>query len=171
MNQPLDPRIPQTSHYCYLGIGANLNNPAKQIQSGLKALATSEMIELMQVSSLYESEAIGPSQPNYINAAAKISTRLSPENLLDTLQDIEQNNGRTREVRWGPRTLDLDILLYDQLELNTQRLSIPHREMTHRAFVLIPLLEIAPSLCLPEGTPLEMFLHTVQHQKVRKYCL
>ena len=138
---------------CYIGLGSNLSHgdqsPLEVLQSSLSALAGTEGIELLQVSGIYSSSPVGHSdQPDYHNAVACISTSLSPEDLLNTLQRIEAQYGRNREQerRWGQRTLDLDILVYGDHCVATDRLKIPHCELTRRAFVLYPLQEIAPDL-------------------------
>jgi 2-amino-4-hydroxy-6-hydroxymethyldihydropteridine diphosphokinase len=105
---------------------------------------------LLASSSLYRTPPMGPpGQADYINAVACLETALSPHALLDALQALERAHERVRTVRWGPRTLDLDLLLYDQLEIADERLTVPHPGLTLRAFVLLPLLQIAPTLQLP----------------------
>ena len=135
----------------YLGLGSNLENPLEQLHSALKALAEVPGIRLERVSSFYRNPPMGPqSQPDYVNAVAELSVDLQPEALLDALQQIENEHGRVRRgERWGPRTLDLDILLYGEEFIETARLSIPHPGMAKRPFVLKPLLEIAPNLVVP----------------------
>jgi len=141
------------NHCCYIGLGSNLCEPIEQIQQALDELAGLAQTQVTRVSSLYRSRAVGPGeQPDYINAVAQLTTQLAPEPLLDALQALEQVHERKRLVRWGPRTLDLDILLYDDTSINTERLSVPHPYLTERNFVLLPLLEIAPNLQLADGT-------------------
>ena len=141
---------------CYIGIGANLSNPVAQAKMAIQALAQLHECKLAAVSHLYCSKPLGPTdQPDYINAVAALETRLSPETLLDALQAIEQQQGRQRKAeRWGPRTLDLDVLLFGQQMITTPRLTIPHYHMAEREFVLYPLAEIAADLILPNGIPL-----------------
>jgi 2-amino-4-hydroxy-6-hydroxymethyldihydropteridine diphosphokinase len=145
---------------CYLGLGANLADPVAQLQRAIGYLAQIPHSRLVAVSSLYGSKPMGPQdQPDYVNAVAALDTTLSAEALLDALQQIEQEQGRQRKAeRWGPRTLDLDILLYGQQQISTERLTIPHYGMTTREFVLYPLHEIAPALRLPSGQALEDLL-------------
>lgn len=140
----------------YIGIGSNQQDPVKQAQQAIQAIASHPDIELTKCSALYCSAPMGPQdQPDYINAVVAIETVLNAESLLDALQSIEQNQGRVRkDNRWGPRTLDLDILLYDNQVINTERLTIPHYGMHEREFVLYPLFEIAPNLTLPNSTHL-----------------
>lgn len=141
------------SHCCYIGLGSNLGAPREQVQRALNELDALPQTQLARASSLYRSRAVGPGdQPDYINAVAQLTTRLDPEPLLDALQAIEQAHERQRLVRWGPRTLDLDILLYDDISIASERLDVPHPYLTARNFVLLPLLEIAPELHLADGT-------------------
>ena len=137
----------------YIGLGSNLEDPAKQIQSAVFAIGDIPNSEILAVSSLYFSRPMGPQdQPDYMNAVVALTTDLTPEALLDQLQAIENHAGRVRKGnRWGPRILDLDIILFDQLTLNTERLIVPHYGMKDREFVLLPLAEIAPELVLPDG--------------------
>lgn len=136
----------------YIGLGSNLADPLEQVQTALHELANLPNTRFITCSSLYRSTPIGPEdQPDYINAVAKLESRLEPLVLLDALQAIEQTHGRERKVHWGARTLDLDILLYDQNILQTERLTVPHAFMHERGFVLAPLLEIEPTLALPSG--------------------
>ncbi|WP_372627705.1 2-amino-4-hydroxy-6-hydroxymethyldihydropteridine diphosphokinase [Arsukibacterium sp.] len=150
-------------HDAYLGLGANLANPVIQLQNAIAALRLLEQSTLLAVSSLYGSKPMGPQdQPDYVNAVAKVTTTLSPLALLDALQQIEQRQGRQRKAeRWGPRSLDLDILLYGNHTINNARLTVPHYGLTKREFVLYPLAEIAPKLILPCGTPLQTLLSQV----------
>lgn len=137
---------------CYIGIGANLNNPVEQIHTALQALAQLPQSRLLRSSSLYGSKPQGPQdQPDYVNAVAELETELSPLELLDTLQAQEQAQGRVKLRRWGERSIDLDILLYDQLMFSSERLTVPHIQLKNRSFVVEPLLELCPSLVLPGG--------------------
>lgn len=142
---------------CYIGIGSNLGDPIAQAKQAITALKDISDSRLVSVSSLYASKPMGPSdQPDYVNAVAMLETSLEPLALLDALQHIEQTQGRVRKAeRWGPRTLDLDILLISDLTIEQPRLTVPHYGMREREFVLYPLLEIAPKLVLPDGTALE----------------
>ncbi|MCU7906208.1 MAG: 2-amino-4-hydroxy-6-hydroxymethyldihydropteridine diphosphokinase [Candidatus Thiodiazotropha sp. (ex Epidulcina cf. delphinae)] len=130
----------------YVGLGSNLAHPRQQVEAALQALTEFRDSRLLSRSSLYRSRAIGPrNQPDYINAVAGLSTRLDPDALLDALQAVEQTHRRRRDgERWGPRTLDLDLLVYGDRQIDTPRLRVPHPEMANRAFVLFPLSEIAP---------------------------
>ncbi|MEN5016721.1 2-amino-4-hydroxy-6-hydroxymethyldihydropteridine diphosphokinase [Erwinia sp. Eh17-17] len=140
----------------YLALGSNLADPLHQVQSALNALAAIPDTTLVTTSSLYRTPPYGPpDQPDFLNAAVALDTALNAEALLDHTQRIELEQGRVRKAhRWGPRTLDLDIMLFGSQTLNTPRLTVPHYDMHNRAFMLLPLLEIAPGLCLPDGTKL-----------------
>lgn len=135
----------------YLGLGANLDAPLQQLQQAVNALMQLPQSQLAAVSSFYGSKPMGPQdQPDYVNAVAALDTRLTPEALLDELQRIELEQGRQRkDERWGPRTLDLDILLYGEAVLATPRLTVPHYGLHQREFVVYPLLELAPTLHIP----------------------
>lgn len=135
----------------YIGLGSNLGDPVSQIRQALQAIAQTPGIALLAASRLYRNSPMGPAdQPDYVNAVAALETSLSAEALLDALQAVENQQGRRRSgERWGPRTLDLDILLYGQEQLHTPRLTVPHPGVAQRAFVLLPLLDIAPDLPIP----------------------
>lgn len=136
----------------YIALGSNLAEPSQQLNQALSALANLENSQLIAHSSFYQSKPLGPQdQPDYVNAVARLATSLTPLALLDKLQQIEQQQGRVRLRRWGERTLDLDILLYGDCIIQSERLTIPHYDMQNRAFVIIPLAEIAPDLILPKG--------------------
>ena len=144
----------------YIGLGSNLGEPVTQLNQAIQALKDLAGTEFIACSSLYGSKPMGPQdQPDYVNAVAAIATDLEPEELLKQLQHIEQTHGRQRKgERWGPRTLDLDILLFGQQVLDTPTLTVPHYGMQQREFVLYPLAEIAPELVLPDGQPLQQLL-------------
>ncbi len=136
---------------CYIGVGSNLGDPVEKAQQAIIALKELKDSSVINASSLYCSKPMGPSdQPDYINAVVKLETSLRPLALLDALQQIELTQGRVRkDERWGPRTLDLDILLIDNLQIENERLTVPHYGMCNREFVLYPLFEIEPLLILP----------------------
>jgi len=144
----------------YIGLGSNLATPLLQLRSALDALRALPQSSVVAHSSFYISDPLGPAdQPRYVNAVAALDTGLSPLALLDVLQTIELEQGRTRKAeRWGPRTLDLDILLFGNLHIDEPRLTVPHYHMHARAFVLYPLAEIAPDLRLPDGRPISELL-------------
>ncbi len=145
----------------YIGLGSNLAEPRQQLRSALDALENIPSSRLADVSSLYVSDPLGPpDQPRYYNAVAVLDTSLAPLALLDALQAIEQAQGRERKAeRWGPRTLDLDILLFGDRVLAEPRLTVPHYHLHARPFVLYPLAEVAPAtLRLADGRPLTELL-------------
>lgn len=130
---------------CYIGLGSNLEHPVTQVASALLELERLTDCRKLTHSSLYRSDPVGPpGQPDYINAVASLETRLLPLELLDALQAIEQQHQRVRVQHWGPRTLDLDLLLYGDQQINNTRLTVPHAYLQARNFVLYPLAEIAP---------------------------
>ncbi|MCU7853056.1 MAG: 2-amino-4-hydroxy-6-hydroxymethyldihydropteridine diphosphokinase [Candidatus Thiodiazotropha sp. (ex Monitilora ramsayi)] len=140
----------------YVGLGSNLEQPQSQVLKALTELAHLPNTSLTTKSSLYRTSPVGPSdQPDFINAVASLLTALSPEELLDELQSLEQRHGRTRQgMRWGPRTLDLDLLLFSDMTIDTARLQVPHPRIAERAFVLYPLAEIAPGNLMIPGVGL-----------------
>ena len=137
----------------YIAIGSNLASPLEQVNAALAALAEIPESQIVAVSDFYRTPPLGPQdQPDYLNAAVALDTALAPEALLDHTQRIELQQGRERKAhRWGPRTLDLDIMLFGELQMNTPRLTVPHYDMKNRAFMLLPLAQIAPDLRFPDG--------------------
>lgn len=135
----------------YIGLGSNLSQPIKQVKAAINELKKIAHSNVTKISSLYLSKPMGPQdQDDYINAIVALETTLSPIELLDALQNIENNAGRVRkENRWGARILDLDIILFGNEIINTERLVIPHYGMKKREFVLLPLAEISPDLIFP----------------------
>ena len=140
----------------YIALGSNLANPQAQLTAALQALNALSDSRLTAVSSFYQSQPLGPQdQPDYVNAVACLETSLAPLALLDELQRIEHEQGRVRLRRWGERTLDLDMLLYADHIIQSERLTVPHYDMHQREFVIIPLVEIAPHLVLPNGQSIQ----------------
>lgn len=136
----------------YLSLGSNLGDRKAQLQEAVRLLQSNPSISNMKMSSIYETAPVGYlNQDAFLNLVIRLETSLSPLSLLDTCQEIEQILQRERLIRWGPRTVDLDVLLYGQEQLTTERLIIPHPHMYERAFVLVPLRELMPALSLPEG--------------------
>lgn len=134
----------------YVGIGSNLAKPIAQVEQAFEELANIRQTALQACSPLYRSAPLGPpDQPDFINAVVLLDSTLIPDDLLHALQTIERAHGRIRSQRWGPRTLDLDMLLYDQLQSDDPKLTLPHPGLHERLFVLQPLLDIAPSLVIP----------------------
>jgi 2-amino-4-hydroxy-6-hydroxymethyldihydropteridine pyrophosphokinase len=151
----------------YIALGSNLASPLDQVNAAIAALGEIPQSRIVAVSSLYRTPPLGPpDQPDYLNAAVALETTLAPEALLDHTQRIELQQGRVRKAeRWGPRTLDLDIMLFGGLTLNTQRLTVPHYDMKNRGFMLWPLFEIAPDLHFPDGTSLRATLEQLNAPK------
>lgn len=129
----------------FIGLGSNLGDRAAQIVFALEMLEKNPCITQVRSSSFYETTPVGPvTQDDFLNAVAEIETTLEPIQLLTCLLEIERAAGRTRDIRWGPRTLDLDLLAYDQVELQSKQLTLPHPEAAGRSFVLTPWAELAP---------------------------
>jgi len=143
----------------YIGMGSNLAEPAEQLRHAVAAMARLPQSRLVGVSAFYQSDSLLPGQPRYTNAVAALDSMLAPLDLLDALQAIENEQGRERLERWGPRTLDLDILLFGDRLIDDPRLKVPHYQMQERAFVLYPLAELAPAdLHLADGRTLKELL-------------
>ena len=137
-------------HSAYIGFGSNIDDRLSYIQNAIHALSEAEGITLQKISSLYETEPVGyEEQAKFLNGAVAIETCLSPHTLLQTLKQIEADVGRQNRTRWGPREIDMDILIYGDICLRFPDLVIPHPEMHLRRFVLAPLAEIAPNLLHP----------------------
>lgn len=142
------------AHIAFIGLGSNLDDPRAQVRRAMQALAGLPHTRLLAQSSLYRSAPVGYlDQPDFINAVVKLETALSPRDLLDALLAVEHDNGRTREFRNAPRTLDLDLLMYGTLRHHEHGLTVPHPQMHLRAFVLRPLLEIEPGCMIPGVGP------------------
>jgi 2-amino-4-hydroxy-6-hydroxymethyldihydropteridine diphosphokinase len=157
--------------WVYLGLGSNLGDRQRLLESALTHLDSLPHTEVMAVSHWYESVAQGPEQPDYLNGAVALRTGLKPLELLDAVQAIEQAHDRVRLIHWGPRTLDIDILLWDDICLNLPRLQVPHPYLRQRAFVVLPLLEIAPGLHLPDGQPLASLGDSLDATGLRRLSL
>lgn len=139
------------AHQAYIGLGSNLDTPAQHIERAITALGLLPLTRLIDASPRYISKPVGPQdQPDFVNAVVRLATRLSPLALLDQLQALEQRHRRRRIRHWGPRTLDLDLLLFDDLRLDSPRLTLPHPAMHERGFVLVPLAKIAPHLIISD---------------------
>lgn len=136
----------------YIALGSNLASPLEQVNAAVNAIGDIPDSRILAVSSFYRTPPLGPQdQPDYLNAALALETSLLPETLLDHTQRIELQQGRTRKAeRWGPRTLDLDIMLFGDEVIHTERLIVPHYDMKNRGFMLWPLFEIAPELTFPD---------------------
>ena len=153
----------------HIGLGGNLGDPVATLRDALGRLAHLPGIELAAVSSAYESAPVGlADQPAFINAAARIVTGLSLREVLGGLLGVEQELGRVRGVRYGPRTCDLDILLAGQEVVDEPGLAVPHPRLAERRFALEPVVELDPGLNMPDGRPLSALLEAVRNQAVRR---
>lgn len=153
----------------YIALGSNLEDPLKQIQLANEEIKKLPDTNFLKCSSLYKSAPLGLlNQPDYINAVAEIDTALTPLELLNKLLKIELQHGRVRTYRNAPRKLDLDILLYDNLQLNDDKLTLPHPRMTQRAFVLYPLMEIAPHCEIPGHGKISHLITACSDQKIER---
>lgn len=156
---------------CYIGIGANLGNMQDTIRAACEQLRQHSAIKAFRVASLYQSKPMGPQdQPDYLNTVASFQTALEAEELLDLLQSLENRAGRVRKQHWGPRTLDLDLLLYGNTFIQSERLTVPHPGLREREFVVIPLAELAPDLILPDGTALQNLARSFSPSTLQVPC-
>lgn len=155
----------------YLALGSNLADPLHQIDAALSALDALPETQRVATSPFYRTPPYGPpDQPDYLNAAVALETTLTAEALLDQTQRIEREHGRVRKAeRWGPRTLDIDIMLFGTASLNSDRLIVPHYDLLNRAFMLVPLLAITPNLHLPDGRPLQPLLARLDCSSIRPW--
>jgi 2-amino-4-hydroxy-6-hydroxymethyldihydropteridine diphosphokinase len=152
-----------------IALGSNLGDSRAILDAALKTIAYRPNVTLDAQSHYYRTPAVGPPQPDYLNASVLVTTSLTPQALLQQLLDIEKQFGRVRNERWGPRLLDLDLLLFDDLILNQPGLQIPHPRMTQRAFVLVPLSEIAPHWVEPiSGKAIADLVQTVDCSGIQK---
>lgn len=155
----------------YIAIGSNLASPLEQVNAAVQALGEIPQSKIVAVSSFYRTPPLGPQdQPDYLNAAVVLETALNAETLLDNTQRIELQQGRVRKAeRWGPRTLDLDIMLFGHETINTERLTVPHYDMKNRGFMLWPLFEVAPDLIFPDGIPLRTILDNLNAKRPARW--
>ncbi len=157
------------THQAFVALGANLDDPAAQVRAALAALDRLPQTRLVAASSLYRTAPIGlAGQPDFINAVAELATGLAPEALLDALLATEAGFGRVRAEKNGPRTLDLDLLLYDALTLDRPQLHLPHPRLHLRAFVVAPLAEIAPDCRIPGRGTVAAWLPAVATQRIER---
>jgi 2-amino-4-hydroxy-6-hydroxymethyldihydropteridine diphosphokinase len=156
----------------YIGLGSNVGDRLANLRRAVGCLGAVAGIQVIRVSSVYETEPIGVTDQGwFLNAVAEIATSLSPTELLERIQHIERELGRLPAPRWGPRVIDLDILLYDDVAVRTAALEIPHPGLQQRAFVLVPLLELEPACALPNGAVLSRCLAQLQPpQRVRLFA-
>jgi len=156
-------------HSIFIGLGSNLDNPKQKIKDAIHLINEIDDVNIIATSSLYETPPIGFfEQPNFINAVVQIYSPINHNNLLIKLFDIERIFGRIRKEKNGPRTLDLDILLFDNLILESKSLTIPHPRMHERLFVLIPLLEISPIIEIPKYGSVSNLISGLTIQNIKK---
>ncbi|HHA2011026.1 TPA: 2-amino-4-hydroxy-6-hydroxymethyldihydropteridine diphosphokinase [Enterobacter mori] len=155
----------------YIAIGSNQASPLEQVNAAVQALGEIPQSRIVAVSSFYRTPPLGPQdQPDYLNAAVVLDTALDAETLLDNTQRIELQQGRVRKAeRWGPRTLDLDLMMFGNEIINTERLTVPHYDMKNRGFMLWPLFEVAPDLSFPDGIPLRDILDKLHAEKPARW--
>ncbi|WP_269448753.1 2-amino-4-hydroxy-6-hydroxymethyldihydropteridine diphosphokinase [Metabacillus kandeliae] len=151
----------------YVGLGSNMGDREEYLNRAIHFLGTHPAISVENISSLYETDPVGfKDQGPFLNMAAQLSTTLKAEELLEACREIEQKLGRKRDIRWGPRTLDLDILLYNHENIETEQLIVPHPRMMERAFVLIPLQELNPKLTIPnQSEPVSVIIDQLQDKE------
>ena len=153
----------------YVALGANLGKPLDQLNQAIALVNKLSDTAVVTAASIYQSIAIGPGQqPDYLNSAAQIVTKLNPSDLLAALHSIENTLARQRTVHWGPRTLDLDLLLYDNFTSTAATLTVPHPRMCGRNFVIYPLLEIAPLLVLPTGENIKSVAQKLVNEGIQR---
>jgi 2-amino-4-hydroxy-6-hydroxymethyldihydropteridine diphosphokinase len=140
----------------FIGLGSNTGDRLANLVAGVAALAA-KGVEIVRVSSIYETDPVGPPQGDFLNAAAAVNIELSAQDLVTALKEVEHEIGREEAPRWGPRVIDLDLLLYGNQTIDEPGLTVPHAELTNRAFAMVPLLELDPDLELPSGEPLSAF--------------
>lgn len=155
----------------YIALGSNLASPLEQVNAAVRALGEIPHSQIVAVSSFYRTPPLGPQdQPDYLNAAVVLDTALDADTLLNNTQRIELQQGRVRKAeRWGPRTLDLDIMLFGDSVIHTERLTVPHYDMKNRGFMLWPLFEVAPHLTFPDGSSLKSVLDVLNAEKPARW--
>ena len=159
-------------HSIFMGLGSNLDDPKKKIQDAINLISKIDDVNITATSSLYETPPVGIlDQPNFINAVVQISSSINYNDLLEKLFNIECIFGRVRKEKNGPRTLDLDILLIDDLILESESLIIPHPRMHERLFVLIPLLEISPVIQIPKYGSVKSLISRLRVQNIKKVSI
>lgn len=159
----------QTEHTAYIGLGSNLGNKRDNLENALKLLSSTPGMNVKRVAAYYRTAPQGgPAQDWYLNTVAEVVTRLKPHHLLEILLKIEGELGRVRTIRWGPRTIDLDLLLYDRKEVCDPVLTLPHPRMTERAFVMAPLADLAPELILRGKTAAQLAGELARVQSIEK---
>ncbi|MCL6471299.1 MAG: 2-amino-4-hydroxy-6-hydroxymethyldihydropteridine diphosphokinase [Firmicutes bacterium] len=153
----------------YLSLGSNLGDRQGYLKEAVQIIGTTPGVNIIKVSSVYETEPIGDvPQGNFYNIIVKVKTGLSPHDLLALAQKVEAKLGRQRQLHWGPRTIDVDIIIYSEAQIDEEDLKVPHPEMLNRAFVLVPLVEIEPDIELPGNGFIRAYLDKVAGQGIKK---
>ncbi len=140
----------------FIGLGSNLGNRLGNLRGAVESMRGNGL-RVLAASSVYDTDPVGPPQPNYLNAAVALEAELPPAELVAVLKKVEAEIGREQTERWGPRIIDLDLLLYGEQTVSEPGIAVPHRELTNRAFALVPILEIDHDVELPSGEPLSAF--------------
>lgn len=151
-----------------LGLGSNQGNRLEYLEKAIHEISKIDSLQIIQASSVYISQAIGPKQRDFYNLVIAVETRQKAEKLLTELQSIEKKLGRIKKTKWGPRTIDIDILIYGKEIIKTERLTIPHKEIYRRKFVILPLLELSKDLKLSDLRKIETSMEIVKNQRVSK---
>jgi len=155
-----------SKHRAYLSLGSNLGDRDGYLDRAIGLLSEASGIQVRQVSPRYQTEPIGPEeQDRFLNQVVEIETKLSPQELLNKARVIESDLGRKRKVRWGPRTIDIDLLLFDQVIIGTPDLTLPHPRMLERAFVMVPLADLAPDLMMEDGHTAREWADTLREEQ------
>jgi GTP cyclohydrolase I len=155
----------------YLGLGSNVGEKLENLRTAISCLGEESDIHVREVSNVYLTKPVGVlEQDDFLNIAARITTTLTPQMLLNTLKKTERTLKRKKTIRWGPRTIDIDILLYDLIEINTENLIIPHREMMNRCFVLVPLIEICDENVLTKYDLQKKLTKLPDREDVKLHC-
>ena len=152
----------------FIGLGGNIGDTKQLIKDAIVCLAQNPELRVLTRSCMYKSAPVNASGPDFINAVISLEPKLPPEDLLSICQHVEDSFGRERPYINAPRTLDLDVLAYDNISIQNDRLTIPHPRMIERSFVLLPLLEIAPDIDLPGFGKLTKYIPSVKHQRIEK---
>ncbi|TCK93307.1 2-amino-4-hydroxy-6-hydroxymethyldihydropteridine diphosphokinase [Natranaerovirga hydrolytica] len=152
----------------YLGLGSNMGDKKNNLKKAIEQLSNHSAIKICNISSLYETEPVGyTNQDDFYNLVIEIQTSLEPYDLLAYVNEVENNLKRKRDIRWGPRTMDIDILLYNGYSSTDEKLTVPHPRMTERAFVIVPLYELNSNLVI-QGTPIEDIYNTINKESIKK---
>lgn len=153
----------------FVGLGSNVGDRLGNLRGAVRALSARDGIEVTATSGVYETDPVGPEQPDFLNAVVEIETELAAEELLRVFKQIEIELGRVTRERWGPREIDLDLLVYGDLHVEAEDLVVPHPQIATRAFVLVPLVEIAPTVEIPDAGSASSLLARLDRSGVRVF--